>query len=347
MLEVLARAVGARRVLEIGTLAGYSAIWLGRALPADGELVTLELEPERARLARENIARARLDARIDVREGPALASLEALRAAGAPAFDLVFIDADKENCPAYLEHALALSRPGTVIVVDNMVRRGRVIDAGTGDASVDGVRVMMDMVSRDPRLSAAGVQTVGAKGYDGFLLAVVGEPPAPRMPPTDPLDMLLAHDAWATRAVLDACARLDDAAWHRRFDIGPGSLHDTLTHIVGAMFRWADRIDGAPREVRPSIEDGTRRSAAELRALLGAAAPDLAAAAARARQRGLATALDVTLGGQPYRFTLGAMLAHVATHGMHHRAQCLNMLRQLGAPLPEIDLLEWQLQESR
>ncbi|MFM7135006.1 MAG: O-methyltransferase, partial [Planctomycetota bacterium] len=106
MLEVLARAVGARRVLEIGTLAGYSAIWLGRALPADGELVTLELEPERARLARENIARAGLDARIEVREGPALASLEALRAAGAPAFDLIFIDADKENCPAYLEHAL-------------------------------------------------------------------------------------------------------------------------------------------------------------------------------------------------------------------------------------------------
>jgi len=346
MLEVLARAIGARRVLEIGTLAGYSAIWLGRALPNGGELVTLELEPERARLARENIARARLDARIDVREGPALASLEALRAAGASAFDLVFIDADKENCPAYLEHALALSRPGTVIVVDNMVRRGRVIDAGTGDASVDGVRVMMDMVSRDQRLSAAGVQTVGAKGYDGFLLAVVGEVRTARAAPTDPLDMLLAHNAWATRAVLDACAGLDDAAWHRRFEIGPGSLHDALTHIVGAMLFWADRVDGAPREVRPSIEDGTRRSPAEVRALLGAAEADLAAAAARARRRGLATELEVTLAGRAHRFTLGAMLAHAATHGMHHRAQCLNMLRQLGVPPLEIDPLDWQLQAA-
>jgi uncharacterized damage-inducible protein DinB len=130
--------------------------------------------------------------------------------------------------------------------------------------------------------------------------------------------------------------------------MGPGSLHDTLTHIVGAMFRWADRIDGPPRVVRPSIEDGTRRTPAELMTLLDGAAPDLAASAERARARGLETALNVTLGGQAYRFTLGAMLVHVTTHGMHHRAQCLNMLRQLAVPgvsdrLPEIDVLEWQL----
>ena len=133
--------------------------------------------------------------------------------------------------------------------------------------------------------------------------------------------------------------------------MGPGSLHDTLTHIVGAMLRWADRIDGPPQPVRASIEDGTRRSAAQLRALLDDADSSLAASAARARQRGLEAALDVTLGGTPYRFTLGAMLAHVATHGMHHRAQCLNMLRQLAAPgvsdaLPEIDALDFSLRQQ-
>jgi uncharacterized damage-inducible protein DinB len=165
---------------------------------------------------------------------------------------------------------------------------------------------------------------------------------------SEPLSIALEHNSWATREVLRACAVLDDSQWHRRFEMGPGSLHDTLTHIVGAMFRWADRIDGPPRVVRPSIEDGTRRTPAELMTLLDGAAPDLAASAERARARGLETALDVTLGGQAYRFTLGAMLVHVTTHGMHHRAQCLNMLRQLAVPgvsdrLPEIDVLEWQL----
>ena len=163
---------------------------------------------------------------------------------------------------------------------------------------------------------------------------------------SDPLDILLAHDAWATNELLRVCESLDDSQWHRRFDIGPGSLHDTLTHIVGAMLRWADRIDGPPQTVRASIEDGTRRSAAQLRALLADAESSLAASAAR--QRGLDTALDVTLGGTPYRFTLGAMLVHVTTHGMHHRAQCLNMLRRLELPgisdaLPDLDVLEWQL----
>jgi predicted O-methyltransferase YrrM/uncharacterized damage-inducible protein DinB len=355
LLEVLARAIGARRILEVGTLAGYSAIWLARALPADGMLVTLELDPARAELARENIARARVAPRVDVIAGSATASLEALRTTGTPPFDLVFIDANREQCAVYLEHALALSRPGTVIIVDNAIHRGRVIEEGTGDASVEGVRAMMAAIARDPRLAAAGVQTVGAKGYDGFVMLVVGESAATTAPPAQPSDTLnsmLAHDAWATREVLRACAALDDGAWHRAFEIGPGSLHDTLTHIVGAMFRWADRIDGPPRQVRPSIEDGTRRTPAELLALLDLAAADLAASAARARHRGLATKLDVTLGGTAYRFTLGGMLAHVATHGAHHRAQCLNMLRRLelagvSDQLPEIDFLEWELSSRR
>jgi predicted O-methyltransferase YrrM/uncharacterized damage-inducible protein DinB len=344
LLEVLARAIGARRILEIGTLAGYSAIWLARALPADGTLVTLELEPDRARLARANLDAAGLDARVEIMVGPASASLESLRAAGTPPFDLIFIDADKERCVEYLEHSLALSRPGTLIVVDNVVRRGRLVDPATNDPSVDGVRAMMDMIARNPRLAAAGVQTVGAKGYDGLLVAVVGEPRRPRS--SDPIDLLLAHDAWATREVLAACAPLDADSWHRRFEIGLGSLHETLTHIVGAMLRWADRIDGPPRPLRPSIE-GTVRTAAELRTLLDAAESELAAAAARARSRGLDTVVEVTLGGTSYRFTLGAMLVHVATHGSHHRAQGLNMLRRLGLPgvsdrLPEIDVLDWQ-----
>ena len=235
-------------------------------------------------------------------------------------------------------------------MVDNVVRRGRLVDPATNDPSVDGVRTMMDLIARNPRLAAAGVQTVGAKGYDGLLVAVVTEPQRLASPPSDPLDILLAHDAWATREVLSACASLDAEAWHRRFEMGPGSLHDTLTHIVGAMLRWADRIDGPPRPLRPSIE-GTTRTAAELRTLLDGAESELAMVAARARSRGLDTALDVTLGGTPYRFTLGAMLVHVTTHGAHHRAQCLNMLRRLEVPgvsdrLPEIDALEWQARRA-
>jgi len=166
-------------------------------------------------------------------------------------------------------------------------------------------------------------------------------------PPSDPLSIALQHDAWATREVLEACVGLGEEHWHRRFEMGPGSLHDTLTHVIGAMFRWADRIHGPPRAVRPSIEDGSRRMPAELMALLERAAADLAASAERAREHGLETVLDVTLGGHAYRFTLGAMLVHVTTHGMHHRAQCLNMLRRLAVPgvsdrLPEIDVLEWE-----
>jgi predicted O-methyltransferase YrrM/GNAT superfamily N-acetyltransferase len=176
-LEVLARATGARRILEIGTLAGYSTIWLARALPADGRLVTLEIDPGRARLARENLERAGLGTRVEVIDGPALGSLTVLRAARADPFDLVFIDADKQSSRAYVENALALSRPGTVVVVDNVVRDGRVIDPDTGDAGVDGVRSMMDWIASHPRLRASALQTVGAKGHDGMLLAVVEDGP--------------------------------------------------------------------------------------------------------------------------------------------------------------------------
>ena len=346
LLEVLARAIGARRILEIGTLAGFSTIWLARALPPGGSLVTLELDPDRARLARANIDRAGCGASVRIVPGPAPQSLEALRATGAPPFDLVFIDADRERCPTYLEHAVALSRPGTLIIVDNAVHRGRLIERDTGEPSVEGVRSMMDAIQRHPRLKAAGIQTVGAKGYDGLVLALVGD--APRAA-DDPLDILLRHDAWATREVLRACAGLTDEQWRRRFEIGLGSLHDTLTHVVGAMRRWADRIDGPPTELRPSIEGDSRRTPPELLALLDASAAELAASAERARARGLGTEFDVTLAGRTHRFTLGAALVHVTTHGMHHRAQCLNMLRHLGVPgvsdrLPEIDPLDWQVQ---
>ena len=233
-----------------------------------------------------------------------------------------------------------------MIIIDNAMHRGRVIEQGTGEPSVEGVRSMMDAIRRHPRLKAAGIQTVGAKGYDGMVLALVGD--APRAA-SDPLDILLRHDAWATREVLRACSGLTDEQWHRRFEIGPGSLHDALTHVVGAMLRWADRIDGPPTELRPSIEGIARRTPAELLALLEAAESGLAASADRARARGLGTEFDVTLAGKTHRFTLGAALVHVTTHGMHHRAQCLNMLRHLGAPgisdrLPEIDPLDWQLQ---
>lgn len=173
MLQVLARAIGARRILEIGTLAGYSAIWLARALPADGRLITLELDPERAQIARENLARANLSEKSEVLVGPAADSLDALVRAKPAPFDMIFIDADKQSCPLYMTHSLALARTGTVIVVDNAISRGRLIDPSTGDPQVDGLRTMMDLVSRHPRLEAAGVQTVGAKGYDGFLIATV------------------------------------------------------------------------------------------------------------------------------------------------------------------------------
>jgi len=173
MLHLFARMAGARRILEVGTLGGYSTIWLARALPEDGRLVTLELEPHHAEVARANIARAGLADRVDVRVGPAIESLDAMIAAGEGAFDLVFIDADKPSNTAYLTAALALTRPGSTIVVDNVVREGGVLDAGSDDPRVQGTRALFEAVAAEPRLSATAVQTVGTKTWDGFLLAVV------------------------------------------------------------------------------------------------------------------------------------------------------------------------------
>ncbi|MFG2866684.1 O-methyltransferase [Streptomyces sp. NPDC048338] len=175
LLHLLARVHGARSVLEIGTLGGYSTIWLARALPADGRLISLEYDPAHADVARANIARAGLDKIVEVRTGAALDTLPLLEAEGAGPFDLVFVDADKVNNPHYVSWALRLSRPGTVIIVDNVVRGGRVVEADPDDPAVTGTREMLELVSREPRLDATALQTVGSKGYDGLLLArVVG-----------------------------------------------------------------------------------------------------------------------------------------------------------------------------
>ncbi len=175
LLHLLARAVGARRILEIGTLGGYSTIWLGRALPGDGGLVTLELNPKHAEVARGSIARAGLEQVVQVRVGPAGDTLRKLVGAHSPPFDLIFIDADKPGIPEYFARAIELSHPGTLIVVDNVVRRGAVIEADSDDASVQGVRRFNEMAAAEPRVSMTTIQTVGAKGYDGFALALVVE----------------------------------------------------------------------------------------------------------------------------------------------------------------------------
>ena len=174
LLMILARAAGARRILEIGTLGGYSAIWLARALPPDGRLVTLELNPLHAEVAQANLARAGLAERVEVRVGPAVESLRQLAAEGAPPFDLVFIDADKPSYVAYLEGALPLARPGALLIADNVVRHGRILDPGD-DANAQGARDFNERLAADPRLSAVVLQTVGSKGHDGLAIAVVND----------------------------------------------------------------------------------------------------------------------------------------------------------------------------
>ncbi len=168
-LRLLARIHGARSVLEIGTLGGYSTIWLAGALPADGLLVTLEVDPEHAEVARGNVARAGFGHLVEILVGPALTTLPTLTGP----FDLVFIDADKKNNPDYVRWALRLTRPGGVIVVDNVVRDGKVVDAAGTDPDVVGTRATYDLFADEPRLDATALQTVGAKGYDGFAIAVV------------------------------------------------------------------------------------------------------------------------------------------------------------------------------
>jgi predicted O-methyltransferase YrrM len=173
LLHLLARMQGAREILEIGTLGGYSTIWMARALPADGRLVSLEADPRHAEVARANVTRAGLDDVVEIRLGRALDTLPQLAADALGPFDLIFIDADKPNIPQYLEWALRLSRRGSLIVVDNMIREGKIIDAASADASVAGVRRCMEMLGTDRRLTATALQTVGSKGYDGFAIALV------------------------------------------------------------------------------------------------------------------------------------------------------------------------------
>ena len=174
-LYLLAKIQGARRILEVGTLGGYSTIWLARALPKGGKLITLEIEKRHADVARENLKRAGVTSLVEQRVAPAAESLEALVKEGADAFDLIFIDADKPNNPVYLEWALRLARPGTVLIVDNVIREGAVIDAESGDASVKGTRRLFELMAADRRLEATALQTVGSKGYDGFVVARVRE----------------------------------------------------------------------------------------------------------------------------------------------------------------------------
>lgn len=171
-LQVLVQMLAPRRVLEIGLLGGYSTIWMARALPEGGRILSLELEPRHAEIARKNLKNAGVLDRVEIRVGAALDLLPAIAAAGEP-FDLIFIDADKGNNPSYLEWALTLSRTGTVIVVDNVVREGKVIDAKSSDPDVRGTRRMAELMAAEPRLSATVLQNVGPKGYDGFVLAVV------------------------------------------------------------------------------------------------------------------------------------------------------------------------------
>jgi len=177
LLQILAQALGARRILEVGTLGGYSAIWMARALPPGGRLVTLEVDARHAEVARANLARAGLAAVAEVRLGPALETLPRLAAEGAGPFDLAFIDADKPSNPEYFEWALRLARPGALILVDNVVRDGRVIDAAGGDESVRGVRRLLDRIAAEPRVSATAIQTVGIKGWDGLAIARVAAEP--------------------------------------------------------------------------------------------------------------------------------------------------------------------------
>ena len=172
LLYLLALAQSAKRILEVGTLGGYSALWLARALPADGRLVTLEVNPRHAEIARRNFETAEVADRIDLRVGPALETLAQLRGQGVAPFDLVFIDADKINNLGYVQAALGLSRIGTLIMVDNVVREGAVVSESK-DQAVQGVRNMAAWIGKEPRLAATVIQTVGSKGYDGFLLARV------------------------------------------------------------------------------------------------------------------------------------------------------------------------------
>jgi predicted O-methyltransferase YrrM len=173
LLHVLARLTHSKKILEVGTLGGYSTIWLARALPPGGRLISLEFNPNHAKVAASNIQRAGLSDRVDIRVGAALDSLPRIEKEGLAPFDFIFIDADKPNNPGYLEWAIQLSRPGTLIIVDNVVRDGAISDSASTDPTILGTRKMFGLMSRDARLSCTALQTVGSKGYDGFALAMV------------------------------------------------------------------------------------------------------------------------------------------------------------------------------
>ena len=173
LLHLIARMCGATKILEIGTLGGYSTIWLARALPPGGRLVTLEYELAHAKVARKNVERAGLSHLVDIRIGKAVDNLPGVEADGLAPFDLIFIDADKPGNPQYLAWALRLSKPGTVIVCDNVIRDGAVIEADSGDVNVAGARAAFSFIGKEKRLSGTAIQTVGAKGYDGFAIAIV------------------------------------------------------------------------------------------------------------------------------------------------------------------------------
>jgi len=173
LLQLLARSIGARRILEIGTLGGYSTIWLARALPPDGRLITLEASGKHAEVARANIARAGLADIVEVRLGRALETLPRLASEGGEPFDLIFIDADKPSTLDYFEWALRLSRPGTLIIVDNVVRAGEILETGSDSPTLQGIHRFLDRLAAEPRVTATAIQTVGSKGYDGFAMALV------------------------------------------------------------------------------------------------------------------------------------------------------------------------------
>jgi predicted O-methyltransferase YrrM len=176
LLHLLIRIAGAGRVLEVGTLGGYSTAWMARALPENGQIVTLEINPNFAKVARANLQQLGVSDCVEIRLGSAIESLEQMVEEGEDPFDFVFLDADKENNANYLRLALALSRPGTVIVCDNVVRQGRVIEPAQGDQAIAGTRALFDELRGNSRLTATAVQTVGLKGWDGFALAIVEAP---------------------------------------------------------------------------------------------------------------------------------------------------------------------------
>jgi len=173
LLQIFAQMQQARKILEIGTLGGYSTIWLARALPADRRLISLEINPTHGEIAKANIARAGLASIVDIRIGRAIDILPTLATERQGPFDLIFIDADKPSIPEYFAWAIKLSRPGSVIIVDNVVRKGEVVDAASEDPAVQGVRRFFELFAAEPRVTATAIQTVGSKGYDGFTIALV------------------------------------------------------------------------------------------------------------------------------------------------------------------------------